>query len=467
MVVEEGYFDRHYMDEHVTYYSTCRSAPGNFCTRLHFFAHSFDDATLQDLLGGCGDSDPRLSVIQEKYLGFACIRPVREAPVGRTVLRPFPESTSNPNQGRVVLAVSEVHVHLGSLPLKVTGLPFQQQDQRVGACATTATWSALARVSRADGDRPPTPSEVTDAAVQFAVPGGRPYPSAGLAIEQICQAIHTLGKAPDLISATKQQMLSQLMLRAFLRSGIPPILVLMPLKRLRSGLVQESDRDGHAVTCAGYRHDASLSDQLPPYAFRLPGLQYDQVYVHDDNTGPYAKASLTFEPILDSSSLTTVVPVAKFQAHVLTLEGQPWHLSNLIAPLYPKIRSSVVELFEVGSAWLEAVCRQFQVAATSRFGLDARLAKGGDYLADLRRYGGVAPSIADRSRLIRSVSLSRYIGVVEITLDGAPFIDMLFDTTDRLRFDASDLDSLCGAVVYQPQVFGIADWMRSMGINVA
>ena len=57
-------------------------------------------------------------------------------------------------------------VHLMGLELEARGLPFQQQEQAVGACATTAIWSALSRVARADGNRAPTPFSVTQAPVR-------------------------------------------------------------------------------------------------------------------------------------------------------------------------------------------------------------------------------------------------------------------------------------------------------------
>ena len=86
------------------------------------------------------------------------------------------------------LAPAPYDVHLAGLRLRVRGIPFQQQEQAVGACATTAIWSALARVMRSDGGRAPTPFAVTEAATKHYV-SDRAFPAAaGLEPRQILEA---------------------------------------------------------------------------------------------------------------------------------------------------------------------------------------------------------------------------------------------------------------------------------------
>ena len=79
-----------------------------------------------------------------QYLGFMVIKPLPGSPIGRTVLRTFERDA--PRGGRrEFTAIRRYTVSLAGLSLSVRGLAFQQQDQGVSACATTALWSALQR----------------------------------------------------------------------------------------------------------------------------------------------------------------------------------------------------------------------------------------------------------------------------------------------------------------------------------
>src|SRR6185436_2293593 len=90
---------------------------------------------------------------------------------------------------------------LAGIPLRVRGVPFQQQEVAVGACATTAIWSALSSAARATGIRGPTPFEVTEAANRHRSVD-RPYPAeSGLDLGQIVPAIRGLGFVPYAIRA--------------------------------------------------------------------------------------------------------------------------------------------------------------------------------------------------------------------------------------------------------------------------
>ena len=80
--------------------------------------------------------------LQNSYLGFSVIRPLPGSPVGRTVLPTFGPTTQL-GLRREFASIREYAVHLGGFELKVSGLPFQQQDQGVSACATTALWSSI------------------------------------------------------------------------------------------------------------------------------------------------------------------------------------------------------------------------------------------------------------------------------------------------------------------------------------
>ena len=245
LVVEWPYVDRHYLEEYSGYYATELRPPSTKTTRLHVFSRDFEQDDFDAWLNLAATAGPESAEaqMQPSYMGFIVVRPIPGAPIGRTVLAPYAEKN-----GRVLVpAETEHRIHLCGLDLKVRGVPFQQQDQAVGACATTALWSALARVMRADGARAVTPLAVTSAATQ-RIEAGRAFPAiSGLELPQMLDAIRAFGYSPHLFEPTYERAMFQLALKCYLRSGIPVILELhydtKPLER-------------HAVTVVGFREAA-------------------------------------------------------------------------------------------------------------------------------------------------------------------------------------------------------------------
>ena len=95
-VVEGHYIDRDYMEDHSVFYSKNLYHYKNSCTRIHFF--SLDAAELQSRfrrLRRAGKRTDFRSLCKhfsdEYYLGFTVIKPLPGCPVGRTVLRTYPE----------------------------------------------------------------------------------------------------------------------------------------------------------------------------------------------------------------------------------------------------------------------------------------------------------------------------------------------------------------------------------------
>jgi hypothetical protein len=117
-------------------------------------------------------------------------------------------------------------VHLLGLELRARGLPFQQQEQPVGACATTALWSALSRVVRADGGRAPTPHSVTQAATRHYLEDRALPAVSGLELAQLTAAIRELGYSPYVLKPRSEYATFVLSLKCYLRSEIPAVLVL-------------------------------------------------------------------------------------------------------------------------------------------------------------------------------------------------------------------------------------------------
>lgn len=133
-VVEEPmYFDRDYLSEYSSFYGISANPYSNHCRRLHFFSIEVNQEFLGQALTGDLEANQK---IKNAYLGFCVLRPLKNTPFGRTVLKWYEES--NEAKPRVRTPVREYKAHLIGLELTVLGLPWQQQDTGVSACATVS-----------------------------------------------------------------------------------------------------------------------------------------------------------------------------------------------------------------------------------------------------------------------------------------------------------------------------------------
>jgi hypothetical protein len=182
MVIEREYVDRDYLEDYSAYYVRCFPGYKRFCTRLHFFSAPFTEADLDALLrlDGSGVSEKTL---RDTYLGFIVVKPLPETVIGRTCLATYP-----PDAGRRQYPIiQDVDASLFGIPLRVRSLPFQEQDQAVAACATSALWSVFHGTGRLFQHPIPSPVEITNAAMEQ-----RPlerFTTRGLNMAQMARAI--------------------------------------------------------------------------------------------------------------------------------------------------------------------------------------------------------------------------------------------------------------------------------------
>ena len=141
VVLEEpDYFDRDYLAEYSAFYAKSTMPYGNRCRRLHFFSTS--ELNRRRLRAAAGSDGRSRWLMRKHYLGFIVVRPLGASPLGRTVLRWYPDDGQD-RPPRIVEPSRNYLTHVAGVELKVRGLAWQQQDAGVGACATVALWSAL------------------------------------------------------------------------------------------------------------------------------------------------------------------------------------------------------------------------------------------------------------------------------------------------------------------------------------
>lgn len=224
VLVEPQYFDRDYLSEFTGFYAASAAGYPNVCQRVHYFTEPVTRKRLQRAVGGDAGEQQAL---QTAYLGFVVIRPIRTTPLGRTVLKTYPDT--QPDTPRITNPSRDYECHVAGLTFRVNGLAWQQQDQGVGACATIALWTMLHSQAFDDRHIVPTTAEVTQIAQRTGAAILRGLPSKGLSLGQLAQAVRDSGFTPQVIPGeakgffTKEHFNSSV--ASFIRSGYP-ILVL-------------------------------------------------------------------------------------------------------------------------------------------------------------------------------------------------------------------------------------------------
>lgn len=450
VLIEPVYFDRDYLSEFQAFYSVSTRSYGNRCRRVHYFS---EIDVSRDMLSRalCGDEATALE-IRKHYLGFIVLRPIPTAPIGRTVLRWYPDQT--PATPRVTTPSRDYHVHVAGLRLTVHGLAWQQQDQGVGACATIALWSMLHSSAFDDYHAIPSTSDITRFAHLTASLGARVFPSRGLTAFQVCEAIKECGLAPVMMSGDiasggqaegfrRERFASAC--TSLLRSGYPVLL----LGQLRQA---GGEAQGHAVCAVGFRESASPQVDAGQVGFQ--DLAVPVVYVHDDNLGPSVREQVA----VDAATLAVELRPAR-PAYGQTptaapdpLTGYPaFRPQHLVVAMHEDLRTSPDSLNERALRTADRLSKGLQWLAKAGHvpgpvcgvALSTRFLRVSAYLGlELGRLLAPQPNLLPNVRLALAElaePMSLHLGVARFGVGGVPVLDVLHDTTDS----AADVRPFC------------------------
>jgi hypothetical protein len=435
VVLEHHYVDRDYIEDHSALYSRDLFEMPNYCRRLHFFKGTPGETRrgLTQMLQIAGELSSedytlrRRNFSRDNYLGFSAIRFLPGAPVGRTVLTSFGPVALDGGTRRFD-CTRIYHAHLLGVELSVLGLAFQQQDAGVSACATTALWSSLSKVRDFEDFGSATPLQITSLASRHSLPFGRAMPSAGLSVDQMCQAVHGVGISPELLNLDSKDKNNVVTSRSYLysatQSGFAPVLIIA-----RPGEV-------HAVTAVGMKTRDRFHPSLASNSTYDRAYDLEAVYVHDDRVGPGVLAELA--PRGNVLKLRLRV----FHETGFRTRWETWALTSIIVPLHNKIRFSFAGLQDMSvdvAAGVNAARRFYAKSNPPAAPLeqiviiDNWIARAPPYLEQLR--SGIQKADARRvQRLARTVRLPRYVGVIRVTARGNRLdpIDVLVDTTTTI-----------------------------------
>ncbi|MFK7859418.1 MAG: hypothetical protein AB8B64_11365 [Granulosicoccus sp.] len=445
ILVEPHYFDKDYLSEFAAFYSVSSRGYPNTCRRLHFFSQSV--TRQQFTLAVSGDQDV-LAQLRSSYLGFTVIRPISAAPLGCTVLTWYPDEV-RPTR-RVTSPSRDYHCHLAGIRLSVKGLAWQQQDSAVGACATVGLWSMLHASSFDNDHSAPTTAQITEAAHQTAVTGARVFPSNGLTIIQLLEAIKRYHMAPFAMNGdiqpqavtipavniarsagfSKERFASTC--ASFIRSGYPVL-----------AIGQSAGNGRHAVCITGFREEPP--GEVAPRAVKAADESIVHVYIHDDNLGPNVRFAVRTTSRFGQVMLVPDPPDTKREGENAspTLGHPEFVPQQLVVCTHEDLRTSPDKLNGTGLKICADIStemnRLLELSGLPQRGLlySCRFMLVRDYLSQelpALFSGDDVASLLGRVRLEiveRVVPMSKHIGVVRISLhDSTPLLDVLYDTSD-------------------------------------
>lgn len=177
VVIETRYMGPDYRSEFAHFYSRTFAGIPDSAHRLHFFSGLLQTEQLVDL--------PR----EPGYLGYVVVRPSALGSVAKAMLVPPPDLAHS-----VRTAVTE-EIHLFGQPLYVSGVPFSQQDARLGACAHASAWMCHTTAAlRGDVPRRPTGDFAIEA--DSSLLPERAMPTSGLTVSQLSDLFRRFGLPP-------------------------------------------------------------------------------------------------------------------------------------------------------------------------------------------------------------------------------------------------------------------------------
>jgi hypothetical protein len=402
-ILEKNYIDKDYLIDYTNYYARCFDDIGRKVERYHFF--KTDMASLKTRISEYyqkKEKDKRdeiLLTINELYIGFVIKKPTYNGIIGRTILKRFPPQTSVPNEKRILSVVKENRINIYGIPLKIISLPFQEQDNAVSACATISIWTALRALEDKFGVSVSlAPSEITNKAYNLTSIILSPrFPNDGLSIHQIINTFYNLNYEVITYKVSDYSKPNDFvchLLMAYLEYGLP-IIGILELKK-------DNHLYGHAVVISGYRLSEGKN-------------QIVQLYVHDDQIGPYSKVTFKNGNVLDWENEWTTKNGYKFVK-----------LKTLIIPIYHKIRLSYTYLYE-------RYVKPLEEKNTENYKIKTFLSDVNSYKSQVIQE--ILPIVANRDdgEEIVLTQLPKYFWIIRVEVNNIPFKDYLIDATKEIK----------------------------------
>lgn len=387
--IEFPYIDRLYRSSYYHYFSSKLTNISRDCMRLSFFKPS---VTRDHFENG------NLESIQESFLGYLVLRPLKNRWIGRNLISPSILKKSN-----IACCQMKEEISVNGMKLIATGFPHQSQDGEYCVCAETSIWSLVEYYSH-------TFPEYSSAllgdisSTSDLLKFDRSVPSSGLSLYEISQVLKHFGfntkihSEIDDIELSDKDFLRKLM-NIYIQSGIP----------LLCSIEFEECSLGHAVLAIGHERSKEIDCFTDEEDIRDYDLMSEnhKIVTMNDNKSPYYVVDFDepthdYEEYLRNSSF-----------------------SGFIAPLHKKVYMSAIEAQKLSELLFNNENGDENVDIYSFLGLeDSYFKKNGPifhnlFLTSSKNYKSyifnseeLSPFLKDS---INSLLLPKYIWVIELS----------------------------------------------------
>lgn len=407
IVIEHQYVSRSYLNDYASFYATCFGPYERFCKRVHFFSCEISNALFREMITS-PDAGHEPTWLQ--YLGNIVVKPLPRATVGATLLKSYDSTTTDK---RFFPCTKEYAINVFGKHLKLQTLAFQEQDPAVGACATTALWSAFQKTCQLFNTPVPSPSAITRSARNSYTTSGRMFPNSGLSYAQIGSAIEAVGLEFELWNKPgifNTLSFARAIIYAYGRMGLPVLLT-----------IDIEEAGNHLVLVTGYKQ---ANDWLFPKTsdISLRAYKIARFYAHDDRIGPFSR--LGFVDVPGQGEF--------IQTWWKRRDGgdATGRLKSIIVPLHSKIRLT----FENIIASVKQIDIYMNQSLGEDFELywDVYLDFSNQYKAEMAR---ISELTEDMRYSLMTANLPKYIWVAKGYVKGECVMELLFDATEIASAD--------------------------------
>lgn len=420
IVVEKNYVDKDFLEDFSAYYVRCFSEYKRKCIRLHFFSTSFSEKEFIHILKK--SNHPLLETITKEYLGFVVLKPLPLNIIGRTCL------ASYPHEGRRYFPIKRSYpVSLFGVKLIINALAFQEQDEVVAACATSALWTVFHGTGYLFHHSIPSPASITKSATDNLPTNTRSMPNKGLTIESMAHAIRSVKLEPILIFSEHFSLLKTTAY-AYMRLGIPIVLCFELFNTDTAISIGH-----HAVAITGYSLDESNKASYPKTGCVLRACSIDKLYVHDDQIGPFARMvfdgiDVVYYHTSEESMSTCWKDPCEKTGNIRALHF------HLLIPVYHTIRVSldaVLSFVVAFNSFLKTLKSFLTPGNTLEFVDELEWDIHLDRIDKLKEEVLNTHFLIDQKRAeILLTAMPKYIWRATAYNDSEPVLDLFFDATD-------------------------------------
>jgi hypothetical protein len=292
-------------------------------------------------------------------------------------------------------------------------------------------WSTFQGTGKLFQHQIPSPVEITKAATRQIPQETRAFPSSGLSLEQMADAIRYVGLEPFLIDP-KNKFMFKAGSYAYLKGKIPVLFGIF-LHDLSPNPLYMFDPDhfseisGHAVAVTGFHLSSQNPVKYPGTNFSCKAFKVDKVYVHDDQVGPFARMEIDTNPVA-GIPWTLSTSWRGGDGQIGSVKAVPW---ILMVPLYHKIRITFGSVYDAVSCFHERVLEQLRIYKVITFSDNIEWDIYLTTVNDLKSQIFSSDNLNKKVRLeVLLRGMPRFLWRATATCMEETIIDLIFDATD-------------------------------------